>query len=111
MIPRPGDLIESNHIGCNRYRVVEISRSDDRVHLFCHVVYPPEDKNHPRNVEAWFNEMHEDGDLIVSDWYEPWMGYYRALTGTDDTSPRRLEFRIIGRGHYEEQLALFGEAA
>lgn len=111
MIPRPGDLIESNNIGnCNRYRVISAGADfGGNIWLHCHKIYPNDGKDHPRDAEVYINALREDVDLIVGDWYEPWMAYYTALTGPDNTSPRRPEFRIINRE--PAQLALFGEAA
>lgn len=112
MIPKPGDVIESNQIGCNQYTVVDAINRGDGLHLHLQVIWPKAEATiHPRTVDCWFNSLREDGHLLVTGWITADMPWWSTIHGADDTPFRRLEFRLIERSRGEQQLDLFGEAA
>lgn len=114
MIPKPGDVIQSNKIGCNRYTVIDAISRADGIHLHLQVIWPQEEADrHPRAVDCHYNGLREDGDLLVhwAGWITSEVAWWNTIQGQDDTSPRRLEFRVIEQARGEQQLDLFGEAA
>lgn len=112
MTPEPGDLIQSNKLGCNRYRVEKTGRDEsDRV-WFTGVVLLPDYLGHGGKVESTYSGLTEEGDRLVGRWTYPDQGGYEYLTeGHIAGQPARAVFRIIGRERKVMQLDLFGEEA
>ena len=112
MTPEPGDLIQSNKLGCNRYRVEKTGRDESGRIWFTGVVLLPEYLEHGGTVESTYSGLTEEGDRLVGRWTYPDQGGYEYLTeGHIAGHPARAVFRVIGRARKVVQLDLFGEAA
>lgn len=110
MTPLPGDLIQSNKAGCNRYRVEKSGRDDSGI-WWSGVVYLPDWLKHGGKVHVTHSGLTEQNGMLVGRWTHPDESEYEYLTdGCVPGQPARIEFRVIGRAQREEQLDLFGDA-
>lgn len=111
MIPRPGDVIQSNQrMGVRRFRVEKVIVAESQVYMECVCIPPDDGMPYTPRVEVGFSGLTVEGDKLVGPWTYPEQNSYAYLTeGFVWGQPAREEFRVIERGRHEEQLSLFGE--